>query len=441
MPTYKTPGVYIEEISLRPPSVAEVATAIPAFIGYTQKAKKLQDDDLMRTPTRITSMAEYKKYFGETDPLPFTINLVEDSVTGAISIKPITAPTLIYLTYYYMQMFFSNGGGPCYIVSVGNLSDPIVKGDDNSGLQGGLKLLEKEDEPTLILIPEATSLANKAHFFDLMNEALEQCNKLMDRFAIMDVYGEDTTDFRNSIRSDLGYLKYGAAYHPWLETSLSFAYDEETVKLGTHVDENGGAPGTDLNGKKLGADEVKLKKNALYNQIRAELHKLRVTLPPSAAVAGVYSRVDESRGVWKAPANVALLGVAKPTINITGDEQEDLNVDATTGKSINAIRAFTGKGILVWGARTLWAIFEPNDANTWIKVKTMIENYLILKWRDGALMGAKADDAFFVKVGQGSTMTTQDILDGRMIVEIGMAVFRPAEFIILKFSHKIIGLR
>jgi len=464
MATYKTPGVYVKEISLRPPSVAEVATAIPAFIGYTQKAKKIQDDDLRRVPTRITSLAEYKQYFGETDPLPFSIDLVEDSVTGVITIQSILSPTLKYLTYYCMQMFFANGGGPCYIVSVGSLSDPIAKGNDTSGLQGGLKLIEKEDEPTLIVIPEATSLTSKADFFDLMNEALGQCRKLMDRFAIMDIYGEDTTDFRRSIRSDPGYLKYGAAYHPWLETSLSFAFDEETVQIGSHLDENGAAPGTDLSGKKLGADAVKIQKKALYILIREELVKLSVTLPPSAAVAGVYSRVDESRGVWKAPANVGLLRAVKPTIKITNKEQEDLNVDSTTGKSINAIRAFTGKGILVWGARTLagndnewryipvcrffnmveesvrkstaWAVFEPNDANTWIKVKSMIENYLILKWRAGALAGSKPDDAFFVKVGLGTTMTARDILEGRMNVEIGMAVVRPAEFIIMKFSHK-----
>ena len=467
MPTYKTPGVYVEEISLRPPSVAEVATAVPAFIGYTQTAKKRRNDDLRRIPTRIASMAEYRQYFGETDPLPFTVNLVEDSGTGAITIQPITAPTLKYLTYYYMQMFFANGGGPCYIVSVGNLSDPIAKGDDNSGLQGGLKLLEKENEPTLIVIPEATSLTPRAHFFDLMNAALGQCNMLQDRFAILDVYGEDTTAFRNSIRSDYRYLKYGAAYHPWLETSLNFEYDEETVEIGAHVDENGRVPGTGLSGKTLGADDVKIQRSALYNQVKAELLKLKVTLPPGAAVAGVYSRVDKSRGVWKAPANENLLGVVKPTINITGREQDDLNVDATAGKSINAIRAFPGKGILVWGARTLagndnewryipvrrffnmveesvkkstaWAVFEPNDANTWIKIKSMIENYLNQKWRQGALMGAKADEAFFVKVGLGTTMTAQDILEGRMTVEIGLAAVRPAEFIILKFSHQMKG--
>lgn len=86
---------------------------------------------------------------------------------------------------------------------------------------------------------------------------------------------------------------------------------------------------------------------------------------------------------------------------------------------------------------TYWAVFEPNDANTWIKVKAMIENFLTLQWRDGALQGAKPEQAFFVNVGLGTTMTPQDILEGRMNVEIGMAVVRPAEFIILKFSHKL----
>ena len=86
---------------------------------------------------------------------------------------------------------------------------------------------------------------------------------------------------------------------------------------------------------------------------------------------------------------------------------------------------------------TSWAVFEPNDANTWVKVKSMIENFLTLLWRQGALAGAKPDDAFFVEVGLNKTMTYIDILEGRMIVKIGMAAVRPAEFIILEFSHKI----
>ncbi len=187
-------------------------------------------------------------------------------------------------------------------------------------------------------------------------------------------------------------------------------------------------------------------------------------MPPGGAVAGVYCDVDNKRGVHKAPANVSLSSVAGLTDIISHDEQMDLNVDVVAGKSINVIRPFTGKGILVWGARTLagndneWRyvsvrrffnmveesskkateqfVFEPNDANTWVKVKAMIENFLINQWRAGALAGSKPEQAFFVKVGLNQTMTAQDILEGKMIVEIGMAAVRPAEFIILRFSHK-----
>ena len=181
-------------------------------------------------------------------------------------------------------------------------------------------------------------------------------------------------------------------------------------------------------------------------------------------MAGIYARVDRERGVWKAPANVSVASVISLTETITNQDQDNLNIDATGGKSINAIRSFTGRGTLVWGARTLagndnewryvsvrrlvilieestqkstaFAVFEPNDATTWLKVKAMIESYLYGLWQQGALAGPTPESAYFVNVGLGKTMTTQDILEGRMIVEIGIAAVRPAEFIILRFSHK-----
>lgn len=187
-------------------------------------------------------------------------------------------------------------------------------------------------------------------------------------------------------------------------------------------------------------------------------------LPPSGAIAGIYAKTDNERGVWKAPANLSLSAVISPAVKISHEQQAEYNVDVNAGKSINIIRSFTGKGTLVWGARTLagndneWRyisvrrffnfveesvkkateqfVFEPNDANTWVKVRAMIENFLVLQWRAGALAGAKQEHAFYVRVGLGQTMTAQDILNGYMHVEIGMAVVRPAEFIILKFSHK-----
>jgi phage tail sheath protein FI len=197
----------------------------------------------------------------------------------------------------------------------------------------------------------------------------------------------------------------------------------------------------------------------IVNTIEKELNRI----PPSGAIVGIYARVDAARGVWKAPANESINSVTGPVYAISSDEQGDLNIDPIAGKSINAIRAFTGKGVLVWGARTLagndndWRyisvrrfmvmveqscknaaggfVFEPNDANTWAKVQGMLENFLTLQWRAGALQGAKASDAFYVSVGLNKTMSAIDILEGRMIVEIGMAVVHPAEFIILRFSQ------
>jgi phage tail sheath protein FI len=231
--------------------------------------------------------------------------------------------------------------------------------------------------------------------------------------------------------------------------------------------DSGSGVGISLSGAILtgGSDGTNADKT-LYNNIVKEIKKqFEITLYPSAAMAGVYARVDFERGVWKAPANVSLRLVKDPSVMVTSAQQENLNVDATTGKSINVIRKFAGKGVIVWGARTLagndnewryvpvrrlfifieesvkkateFVVFEPNDAKTWLRTKTMIENFLTGLWRDGALAGAKPEQAFFVKVGLGETMTALDILEGRMNIEIGMAAVRPAEFIILKFSHKL----
>ena len=201
---------------------------------------------------------------------------------------------------------------------------------------------------------------------------------------------------------------------------------------------------------------------------KAAIDDIEVLLPASSSVVGKYAEVDNSRGVWKAPANVNLDFVDSPEFLVTHKEQEDLNVDNVAGKSINVIRTFTGRGAaVVWGARTLagndneWRyipvrrffnmveestknateqfVFEPNDLNTWIRVKSMISNYLTQQWKAGALQGTTTAEAFFIKVGLGETMTEVDIWEGRMIVEIGLAVVRPAEFIILKFMHKMLS--
>jgi hypothetical protein len=204
----------------------------------------------------------------------------------------------------------------------------------------------------------------------------------------------------------------------------------------------------------------------VYAAIVNGINSTPIALPPSGAMAGIYAYVDNSLGVWKAPANVSIDGVVEPDWNFASTEYDDMNVDLNAGKSINAIRAFTGKGTLVWGARTLagndlnWRyisvrrffimveqavkdalgayVFEPNDANTWAIVTAEVSNYLFTLYRAGALMGTTPAQAYSVQCGLGTTMTAQDILNGNMIVVIGMAVVRPAEFIILQFTQNVL---
>lgn len=186
-------------------------------------------------------------------------------------------------------------------------------------------------------------------------------------------------------------------------------------------------------------------------------------IPSQGAIAGLYCKNDRERGVWKSPANMAVQGIEKPLFEVSNAEQDGLNVDPVSGKSINVIRTFTGKGPLVWGARTLdgnsneWRyiavrrffsfaeesvkkamehfVFEPNNARTWVKIKAMVTSFLVEQWKAGALVGSTMDDSFFVNIGE-TTTTPTDILNGIINVQIGMAVARPAEFIILEFSHQ-----
>ena len=471
---YKTPGVYIEEIPKFPPSVAPVETAIPAFIGYTQQAKEFVADDLYLKPTRISSLLEYTRLFGGPQPetgIVVTITEKYDAAGNLTSLS--TAATLAegarskHILYYALQMFFANGGGPCYVVSVGGykfLGTALIE----SELEGGLNALLKVDEPTLLVFPEAQFLTSIADFGTLHDLALAQCELLKDRFVIMDVHGgavsmdDPAANLLTAIGNFRGHgvgannLKYGAAYAPNLETVLDYAVDETAINV-DYVLEPAAAVTIKL-------DKMANTDNRKYELARAAIRDMACKLPPSSTIAGIYAAVDNNRGVWKAPANVSVTAVIKPTIDFTNVEQDQMNVDATAGKSVNALRPFTGKGTLVWGARTLagndneWRyvsvrrlfifveesvkkateqfVFEPNDANTWVRVQAMIENFLNTLWRQGALQGIKPEHAFYVAVGLGKTMTALDILEGRMLVEIGMAAVRPAEFIVLKFSHK-----
>lgn len=589
MPDYRTPGVYIEEISTLPSSVASVATAIPAFIGYTEKKERSGETIPANTPVRITSMLEYQEIFGGAFDEEFTVTLEPGSTDPGETVVSVPQPTVFspYVLYYHLRLYFQNGGGPCYIVSVGTYveSNPSAGDIDPDALADGINILEEEDEPTILLAPEISKVGSAERKI-LHDALLTQCSKLQDRFAILDALADpdnntvpqDAAAFRYEVGTS--NLKYGAAYYPSLRTTLNRFYTEESVEItdnrpnagegpyhestlnvisegsefatgvitiGSNIedltgdifeiggvtfegvenegdppssadhafpvgagrastagnletaikDENSGSYTVDRSGETItitaaesgsagasvtlsytdhsgtsaatvsgeGTLELAVKPDqTLYNTIKDALLK-KVVLYPSAAIAGIYARVDEKRGVWKAPANVDVRGIEEPVVPVSEFDQAELNVDATTGKSINAVRKFTGRGNLVWGARTLagndnewryipvrrlfifieesiqkateFVVFEPNDANTWQRIKAMVENFLSRLWRDGALAGATQEEAFYVKVGLGETMSPRDILEGRLNIEIGLAAVRPAEFILLKFSHKL----
>jgi len=557
---YKTPGVYVEEIPKFPPSVAGVATAIPAFIGYTDKTP---DKEII--PRRISNLLEYEALFGFGPKLSVEIATITKK-NGAEEIKEVVANKSIknseYVLYDSIRLFYDNGGGVCYIVSVGQYGKAKTTPDElkKESFLSGITALEKVDEVTLVLFPDAVNLKNDDELMaGVQTAALKHCRKKRDRFAILDVKKGITKDdigtFRQKISNEPHELRYGAAYYPYLSTIYNKqwtlwdvknylggfkAIGEEneatlntilTIKPATSLSPEDEAEINDLaiiteEGKdklkigpktEIAAAQKPMTEEDLKNKLKetnlskenkekygemlkllvdakaaksdelVEKNKLRINsiipfidgyeeavkalnakatlIPPSGAIAGIYSATDQYRGVWKAPANVSIASISGLSDFITNDDQENMNIDAKSGKSVNAIRVFSGQGILVWGARTLdgnsnewryvsvrrlfnyieesvqkstlWAVFNPNDGNTWIKIKSQIENFLNNLWRIGALAGSTPDSSYYVKVGLGATMTAEEIQRGLLIVEIGLAAVRPAEFIVLRFSHKV----
>lgn len=436
------------------------------------------------------------------------------------------------LLYQSMLLFFQNGGGACYVVSVGTFNDAKNEGIMPSKITDGIDALKKEQEPTIVVVPDAVRL-ERANCISVQQHMLKHCGyEMKNRFAILDLYGgylprtDPSGDCVAAFRDALGVnqLDFAAAYYPWINTTIVqdsdldytiFTDTEAQTLLKTLLNEDlriGNSyvpPATQKIALKNYSDKAKAVsdigqtfeafsaeykakegneeadadtvKSEFKKRIKA-VHQLLTLnspryvsilslvkqklnlLPPSAAMAGVYTAVDKSRGVWKAPANVSLNSVISPAVNISQEEQEDLNV-TTAGKSINAIRAFIGEGTLVWGARTLdgnsldWRyinvrrtmimleeslrlatkayVFEPNVANTWVTIKSMIRNFLTGIWKRGGLAGATPDDAFSVFVGLGETMTAEDILEGLLNVTVLVALSRPAEFIEITFQQQL----
>ncbi len=493
--TLATPGVYIEEKSSFGSSVVPVQTAIPAFIGYTQKATR-GAKDLINQPTKISSLGQYEELFGGAPPTKFNIEVADDSITGFnLSFVENTK----FLMHNALRFFYANGGGDCYIVSVGGYDEQIDAGKLNDPKGGGLAALEKHLEPTLVLIPDAI-LLSEADCYSLQAAMLTHCGfKMKNRFAILDVFDgtkertfdEDDiiTKFREGVGSN--FLMWGASYYPYLNTTIVKSSEIDYTRVensdilievltkevaATLESDNitaARAEGINAEINKISeendSDAVKSINSTLtvispkLNMIIAEMSEMINLMPPSSAMAGAYSMVDFTASVAQSPANISLGSVISPAVNINNDNQEDLNMPLN-GKAVNAIRSFQGKGVLVWGARTLDGnskdyryisvrrtmtyleqsvkfaaeafVFAPNNSTTWSTLRATVSNFLTNQWQSGLLAGQSPEDAYQVEIGLGSTMTANDILDGVLKMTVKVAITRPAEFIVITFEQQ-----
>ncbi len=518
----KTPGVYTTEENAFPNSVVAVETAVPAFIGYTPQAE-YEGVSYTNKATKITSMAEFQAIYTLPEPAapadppqqytPHYYLVAQESMPDKgdhmtiegtyYSILP--DPSTIYYLYNSIRLFYENGGGDAYIVSVGGYDSQSNKSLANAGdqivnpnvsldaLKAGLALLKNEQAPTLYICPEAT-LLNVADNGTLMQLMLLQANEMQTAECIFDIIGgrdpdpilytQDIQTFRDNTGSE--GLMYGVSYYPFVDTTIMQSGDiDYTNFFGGDVKQLEPLlnPSTNPNADAatiLGQIENPPSDPLSVSQYNAALisasptyalmvnHALSQSniLPPSGGMAGVYTTNDNNMGVWQAPANVSIVGVADLSIKLSDSQQENLNIDVVSGKSINAIRYFNGQGILVWGARTLdgnsqdWRyisvrrtmtmleqscklaarayMFESNAANTWAAVKSMISSFLNSVWSDGGLQGASAADAFSVDIGLGTTMTSEDILNGIMRVSVKVAPVHPAEFIVISFEQEMV---
>lgn len=383
MPTYQAPGVYVEEVKGTPP-IAAVGTSTAGFIGTVD-----DDADGFVMPLKPGSETERYPLVGENEPQVIANwgqfkNKFGDFHAGNRDLA------------HGVYGFFNNGGSLCYVTRVADTTDV-------GNIRAALKMFEAIDEIAIVAAPGVTDAT-------VQTELIDHCTNMKDRFAILDGQVTETVTAAAIRGSTPNNKPYAALYFPQIQV----------------FDPTADPP-----------------KPALVH--------------PSGHMAGIYARVDQERGVHKAPANEAVRGALGLAYSVSRNEQTLLNPDG-----INVIRSFNGS-ILVWGARTLggdangeyryinvrrlmnflresieegaqFAVFEPNAQPLWQKITRSVTAFLTLVWRDGALFGNTPEEAFYVKCD--ASTNPQEVRDaGMVITEIGVAIVKPAEFVIFKISQ------
>jgi len=356
--------------------------------------------------------AEYSANGATTSEVFTNLRFVDD---GSISFFPTMVNTRSNLVRVTLGASFSATDIFQFPASPTTLEAPLTNGDDaltsltvddfigvdgGSGNRTGVLALEDIDEISICMAPGMWSGS-------VRGALIQHCEILKDRFAIIDPQDGLTIEGIRTAREPLD-TKYAAIYYPWL-------------------------------------------------RVRDPSIRQEVAVPPSGHVAGIYARTDVERGVHKSPANEVIRGITRIDQDVTKREQDILNP-----VGINVLRFFPERANRVWGARTLssdgqwryisvrrlfifieesidqgtqWVVFEPNDEPLWARVRHSVANFLTTVWRSGALQGTSADQAFFVKVDR-TTMTQDDIDNGRLIILVGIAPVKPAEFVIFRIQQK-----
>jgi uncharacterized protein len=401
MPEYLSPGVYVEEAPGQH-TITAVATSTAAFVGQAPDARAHLNEAVA-----ITSWTEFRKEFAAADNSRST--WLSHAVYG----------------------FFANGGGRCFVVNMPD-SDAIAGGGQP---RNGLALLEENDEVSIVAAPGRSDAASHAAL-------LAHCEKMGNRVAICD----PPLDVPNT-----ELLKV-------VETAAIPAKgkDKDKGAAGASADA-GPKAGGGLRPPTAASGLATFYFPWLYVADPLNPKGDLVAVPPSCLVAGMWAKTDVTRGVHKAPANMIPAGALNLTYRVTTAEQAGLN-----SMGINCFRWFPTEGIVLWGARTLadadnqwryinvrrlvimieesikratgWVVFEPNDRTLWKTIRSEITGFLTTVWRDGALFGATAGEAFFVKCDEETN--SQETIDmGQVITVVGLCPVKPAEFVIIRITQ------
>lgn len=382
MPSYVAPGVFVEEVSFRAKAIEGVSTNTTAFVGPTLTGPTGSP------PALLTSYQDFERLYGGSGDLGF-------------------APRCNFIAHG-VRAFFNEGGQRLYVARVAATKKPPTL----AGYRKALKLLANLPDVTIVAAPGVTEFS-PALADGVVGALITHAEQLKYRVAVLDVPARQSVqqaqDYRAKINS-----QFAALYYTWVVMA----------NPGFKPTLPGSPP--------------------------------ELSLPPSPFICGIYARTDITRGVFKAPANEIVQSALRFESALSKGDQDILNP-----LGINCLRSFVGRGNLVWGARTTssdpewryisvrryfnfveqsidlgtqWAVFEPNTDRLWTNVRATVSDFLYNEWRNGALMGTKPDEAYFVKCDR-STMTQNDLDNGRLVCLVGLATVKPAEFIIFRIGQ------